>query len=135
MIRALLICVVMALAPAASAASRAEVEYEINGAFERSEWTRAERRAFALSLVANALDVYTSIRSDDRCVETNPILGRDPSAAQLIGVKVLAIGFEWWLYSSPRTSHYPTHVYGYTSAAIHGWAAWSNSRNRCFRGW
>lgn len=116
----------------ASAATQADVEREISGAFERSEWTRQERRAFALSIVGHALDLGSSLASDERCVERNPILGERPSAGALIGLKLVAIGFEWWLYSSPRFRHAPTHYYGYTSALIHAGIATSNLRNDCY---
>ena len=117
----------------ATAAPREDVEREIQGAFERSEWTRQEKRAFALSAIAHSLDLYTSLKSEG-CIEKNPILGEDPSDAALVGVKLFALGFEWWLYSSKRFDRQPTHWYGYTSAAIHGYIAYSNSQNRCFRG-
>lgn len=123
--------IALALA-AALAVSQPDVEQEIVGAFERSEWTRQEKRAFVLSLIGHALDLGTSLASDDRCEEQNPILGRHPSNGALIGVKLLAIGFEWLLYASPRFRNAPTHYYGYTSAIVHGAAGLSNLRNDCY---
>lgn len=123
--------IALALA-AALAVSQPDVEQEIVGAFERSEWTRQERRAFTLSLIAHAIDLGSSLASDERCEEQNPLLGRNPSDGALIGVKLIAIGFEWWLYSSPRFAHYPTHYYGYTSAAIHGLIGAKNLTNDCY---
>lgn len=119
--------------PLFAAAAREDVEREIEGAFQRSEWTRHERYAFMLSTTAHMLDLYTSLHSDG-CEEQNPLLGSHPHDASLIGVKIIAIGFEMWLYSSKQMSHYKTHWYGYTSAVIHGYIAYSNSRNRCFDG-
>lgn len=114
------------------AATRADIEREVSGAFERSEWTRAERRAFTLSVLAHSLDLASSLASDERCVERNPLLGSHPSDGALIATKLLALGFEFWLYSSPRFRHAPTHMYGYTSALIHGAVAASNFRNDCY---
>lgn len=116
----------------ASASTRDDVEREISGAFERSEWTRQERRAFALSVIGHAIDLGSSLASDERCIERNAILGERPSAGALIGLKLMAIGFEWWLYSSPRFRNQPTHYYGYTSALIHAGIAASNLRNKCY---
>lgn len=113
-------------------ASKADVEREISSAFERSEWTRNERIAFALSTAAHMLDLASSVLSDERCIERNPILGESPSNAALIAVKVAAIGFEYWLYSSPRLAHSNAHWYGYTSAIIHGHVAIGNFRNDCY---
>lgn len=117
---------------AAVAASQADVEREISAAFDRSEWTKNERIAFTLSTAAHLLDLGSSLASDERCVERNPILGENPSDAALIGVKVLAIGFEYWLYSSPRFSHSNAHWYGYASAIIHAHVAIGNLRNNCY---
>lgn len=118
------------IAPAV--ASQADViEKEIAGAFQRSEWTRQEKLAFTASTIAHLADLGTSLASDERCVERNALLGSDPSNGTLIGVKLVAIGLEYWLYSSPRF-HGSTHWYGYTSAVIHGLAAYTNSKNDCY---
>jgi hypothetical protein len=65
-------------------------------------------------------------------VEKNPLLGTDPSDGALIGVKLLAIGFEYWLYNSPRFRSNNTHWYGYTSAVIHTAVGLGNLQNDCY---
>lgn len=110
--------------------TKADIEREIDSAFRRSEWTKQEKLAFGLSVAAHMLDLGSSLASDDRCVENNLILGKNPSDAALIGVKVIAIGFEYWLYSHPGINN--AHWFGYTSAAIHGYYGASNLRNDCY---
>lgn len=120
------------LTPFAEAATKEKVESEIGAAFQRSEWTAAERRAFTFSVIAHSLDLASSLASDDRCVERNPILGEHPSNGAMIGLKVVAIGFEYWLYSNPKFSHNDTQWFGYTSAILHTAIAASNFRNDCY---
>jgi len=108
----------------------ASVSVEIAAAFDRSEWTRQERIAFTLSTAAHAFDLYTSMQ-DNNCVESNPILGKNPSDAALVGIKLLAIGTEYILYNSPRIDN--AHWFGYTSALISGYAGYSNTQNECYR--
>jgi hypothetical protein len=112
---------------------------EIQKAFQRSdEWSKQERIAFTLSIVAHAADLYTSLNSNHDpsrgpyCRETNPLLGDNPSVGALVGVKLIAIGLEYWIYSNPRFNSHNTHWYGYASAAIHGYAAYSNTQNDCY---
>ena len=125
------LAIVLALASSiVCAASEEDVEREVSAAFERSDWTRAERRAFTLSVVAHTLDLATSVASDERCVERNPLLGENPSNAQLLGVKVVAVGFEYWLYSHSDNPNVPW--FGYTMAALHFATAASNLRNNCY---
>lgn len=121
-----------AFSTCAFAAYRDDVEREVYGAFERSEWTKQERIAFGLSLAAHLLDLGSSLASDERCVEKNPLLGTNPSNGALIGTKAIAIGFEYWLYNSPRISSKNTHWFGYTSAIIHGAVGLSNLQNDCY---
>lgn len=128
---ALVVALLVATTTTASAAQADVIEREIAGAFQRSEWTRQEKLAFTVSTVAHLADLGTSLASDERCVERNALLGSNPSNGTLIGVKLVAIGFEYWLYSSPRF-HGSTHWYGYTSAVIHGLAAYTNSKNDCY---
>jgi hypothetical protein len=112
---------------------------EVREAFKRSDnWTRQERIAFTLSVVAHAADLYTSLNSNHDpskgpyCRETNPLLGDNPSPGALVAAKLVAIGIEYWVYSSPRIDSRYTHFWGYTSFVIHGYAAYSNSRNDCY---
>lgn len=129
---AVFILLLLLLPFSVGAATKEKVEAEIGAAFQRSEWTAAEKRAFTFSIIAHSLDLASSLASDDRCIERNLILGESPSDGALIGVKVLAIGFEYWLYSSPRFRHSNAQWYGYTSAAIHFAIAASNSQNDCY---
>jgi len=113
------------------------VEAEISAAFRASEWTRAERLAFTASALAHAADLYTSMRSNHDpskgpfCREANPILGDNPSAGARVAVKLVAIGLEAWIYSTPGLGD-STHWYGIASAALVGATAWSNTRNDCY---
>lgn len=113
---------------------------EVREAFVRSDnWTKQERVAFTLSVVAHAADLYTSLNSNHDpskgpyCRETNPLLGDNPSSGTLVAAKLVAIGFEYWLYSNPRISSKYTHFFGYTSFVLHGYAAYSNSQNNCYK--
>ena len=110
------------------------VEQEMAGVFQRSEWSEHERRAFTLSMIGHGIDLASSVLSDDRCVENNPILGRNPSNGQLLAVKALAIGFEFWLYNTPRFDrNSKTYWYGYTSAIIHASIGIKNfTTNDCY---
>ena len=112
-------------------ASKQDVEDVLGFAFRKSEWTRQEKIAFTLSTVAHLADLGTSLASDERCVESTPLLGKNPSDGKLIAVKLIAIGFEYWLYNSPRFSN-GTQFYGYTAALFHGITAYQNSRNDCY---
>lgn len=114
------------------AASRETIASQLSLAYDESQWTKKEKIAFTLSTIANVADLATSVASDERCVERNPLLGKSPSDASLIVVKLLAIGFEYWVYNSPRFENQETHWFGYTSTAIHAWNAYSNSRNNCY---
>jgi len=112
--------------------SKEQISSELGLAFDKSEWTDKERLAFALSLLANAADLYTSLNDDGTCVESTPLLGKNPSDGLLISVKLIAIGFEYWLYNNPKF-HTGTHWYGFTSAVYHGITAYTNSQNDCFK--
>lgn len=114
------------------AATNETIASQLSLAYDASQWTRKERVTFTLSTIANVADLATSITSDERCVERNPILGKSPSDTSLILVKLLAIGFEYWLYNSPKFDGQETHWFGYTSASIHTWTAYTNSRNDCY---
>ena len=59
--RALIIAALLSTMPA-HAATRADVEREISGAFRASEIDSRERWALAFTLLATAADVYTSER-------------------------------------------------------------------------
>lgn len=111
--------------------SKDDVSDAIGLSFNNSEWTKEEKIAFTLSVAAHMADLGTSLASDERCVESTPLLGKNPSNGALIGVKILAIGFEYWLYNTPRFSN-GTHWWGFTSAIIHGTTAYQNSRNDCY---
>jgi hypothetical protein len=124
--------VLSAATPVPKVVTRADVDREVEAAFQRSEWTDKERWAFIASTTAHVTDLATSLASPN-CVEANPLLGKHPSSATLVATKALAIGFEYWLYSSPRfTEHSKTHWYGFTSAIIHSYIAYSNTQNDCY---
>ena len=118
--------------PAYRAPQSTTVEKEIAGAFKRSEWTSKEKAAFISSIAGHTVDAASSIMSDERCVENHIFLGKNPSNAQLIGIKLVAIGFEFWLYNSPSVTSENTHWYGFTSAVLHGAVGVSNFRNDCY---
>lgn len=111
---------------------KVDIQDQLSIAFKNSEWTANEKRAFILSIIGHTLDLISSLKSDERCVERNPILGTNPSDGALIGMKLLAIGFEYWLYNNHSFRSQPTHYYGYTSALIHGYAGISNFKNDCY---
>lgn len=96
------------------------------------EWTDQERIAFGASIVGHSVDLASSIQSDERCVEANPLLGSSPSNGTLIGVKVLALTLEYLLYNSPGMGEH-THWFGYASGAIHLGVGVSNYRNDCYQ--
>jgi hypothetical protein len=112
-------------------ASKNDIETSLGLVFDKAEWTRQEKIAFTLSTLAHLADLGSSLASDERCEESTPLLGKNPSNGALIGVKVLAIGFEYWLYNNPRFGS-GTHFYGYTAALFHGITAYQNSRNDCY---
>lgn len=118
--------------PAHDLDQRQVIAAEIDAAFKRSEWDKKERLAFTLSVIGHGLDLASSLTSDERCVERNPLLGESPSDGALVAVKLAAIGFEWWLYNSPRFDKQPVYWYGFTSAIIHGATAAKNFTNDCY---
>lgn len=120
------------IVPQTIKSNEVDVERELSIAFKNSEWTVNEKRAFILSIIGHTLDLISSLKSDERCVERNPILGTNPSDGALIGMKLLAISFEYWLYNNHSFRSQPTHYYGYTSALIHGYAGISNFKNDCY---
>lgn len=131
--KAFLLCLILLFSGSAKCASSKEtVEREISFAFQKSEWTDKEKTAFTLSIIGNTLDLASSVMSDSRCVERNPILGKSPSNAALIALKLFSIGFEYMLYNSPKFRYNETHWYGYTSAVLHTGVAISNFRNNCY---
>lgn len=131
--KVILLCLVLfCSASAFGASSKEKVEREIAFAFQKSEWTNKEKTAFTLSIIGNTLDLASSVMSDSRCVERNPILGKSPSNASLIALKLFSIGFEYMLYNSPKFRYTETHWYGYTSAVLHTGVAISNFRNNCY---
>lgn len=95
------------------------------------EWTDKERVAFAWSIAGHSVDLASSIQSDERCVERNPILGSSPSNGALIAVKALALGIEYAIYNTPNMGEH-THWFGYISGAIHLGAGVSNYQNDCY---
>lgn len=58
-----------------------------------SEWSPADKWAAAAFIVANALDAASTVRALDRGgVELNPLLGKNPSTAKVIGFKAVIVG-------------------------------------------
>jgi len=96
-----------------------------------SEWTDQERIAFGASLAGHAVDLGSSLASDDRCVEKHIFLGEHPSNGALIGIKALAIAAEYLIYNSPGMGEH-THWFGYVSGAIHFGVGVSNLQNECY---
>lgn len=114
--------------PPVHVVTRGDIEQSVDGMF-RGSWTPKEKWAWSASTVMHIADLATSLNSGEGCEETNPILGKTPSAGALIGLKVAAIGFEYWLQSRPYEN---TWVFSAASAVIHGAVAASNTQNDCY---
>lgn len=130
MLTALALAAALAVAPPpeVDVVTRADVEQSVHGMFVGS-WTQKEKWAWTASTIAHVADLATSLNSGSGCEETNPILGKHPSTGALVGLKVVAIGFEYWLQSRPYEN---TWMFSAVSAAIHGAVAVSNTRNDCY---
>lgn len=114
--------------PPIDVVTRGDIEQSVDGMF-RGSWDKREKWAWSASTVMHLADLATSLNSGEGCEESNPILGKDPSAGALIGLKVAAIGFEYWLQSRPYEN---TWVFSAASAVIHGAVAVSNTQNDCY---
>lgn len=129
---ALLVCLV-ALASVtsgrASAATSAEVEREIVGAFERSEFSNRERWALAGMIIADIAGNESTMDALNRgCRESNPLYGRRPNRAALYGVDALVWAGYWWAANRPG---WRVEWFGYIRGAISARQAWSNYRTGC----
>lgn len=103
------------------------VEQEVQGMF-RGSWTDKEKLAWGASATAHIADLVTSLNSPN-CVETNPLLGDNPSNGSLIAVKAGAIAFEYWLQSQDYEHSW---VFSAASTVIHGYFAATNMQNDCY---
>lgn len=101
-------------------------------AYNPDEWTQLERAAFVYSAGGHAVDFVSSAQSDERCIETNPILGDSPSNAALAVVKAVALGIEYAIYNSPNIDSKHTHWFGFVSGTIHFGVGLSNYQNDCY---
>jgi len=98
---------------------------------QKVPWTTANKLAFAAALGGQTLDVASTRDGLSRgCYEMNPLLGRDPSTAQLIGLKALGLGFAYIMieYMSPPEDRQLYRTVGYSffgaigsAAAIHNY--------------
>ena len=98
----------------------------------REAWTDSERIAFSASIAGHGIDLASSVMSDGRCAEKHIFLDDNPSNAQLVGIKVVAVALEYWIYNSPKIDSTYTPWYGATSAILHGIAGISNFQNDCY---
>lgn len=96
------------------------------------EWTRLEKIAFAYSAGGHAVDLASSVQSDERCIERNLVLGDNPSNAALIVLKAFALAVERTIYNSPKIDSRHTHWFGFVSGTIHLGAGVSNYGNDCY---
>lgn len=89
------------------------------------ELNEKEKTAFILSAIGHSLDLASNLSNGEQCEEQNFILGKNPNVASLVGLKIVALTFEYWLYTNPNI-HGDTHYFGYTSAIIHAGYGISN---------
>lgn len=63
-----------------------------------TSWTNWNKFWFAGAVVGNTLDTTSTIDALDRgCIESNPLLGEQPSDLFLVGFKVGVMGISWLL--------------------------------------
>lgn len=131
------LCAVLMLAAAilampmnACAQSRADVEREIGGAFQRSEISRREHAALAFAVLATAADIYTTRRGiDGGCRESNPLYGPHPPTSRLLLVGAVPLAAGYWAADRPGLDvTIGALVFGVWRLR----AAWRNSRLNCY---
>lgn len=98
---------IFGLASRACAATSADVDREISGAFERSEVSTQERWALAAMIVADIAGNESTVSAIGRgCRESNPLYGSSPGRAQLYAVDAVVWGA--YLWAANRVSNYRT---------------------------
>lgn len=131
------LCAVLMLAVAilampmnACAQSRADVEREIGGAFERSEISRREHAALAFAVLATAADIYTTRRGiDGGCRESNPLYGAHPPTSRLVLIGAVPLAAGYWAADRPGLD---VTIGALVFGAWRLRAAWRNSRLSCY---
>lgn len=123
------VLMLFAVAEASRAATSADVEREIAGAFERSEFSAAERWALAGMVLADIAGNESTVDALNRgCRESNPLYGSRPSRAALYGVDALVWGAYWW---AARRPGWRMEWFAYVRGALSARQAWSNYRTEC----
>lgn len=113
----------------ASAATSVEVEREIAGAFERSEFSAAEQWALAGMVLADIAGNESTIDAIGRgCRESNALYGSKPNRAALYGVDALVWAGYWW---AARRPGWRVEWFGYVRGVLSARQAWSNYRTEC----
>lgn len=129
--RALIIAALLSTMPA-HAATSADVEREISGAFSASEIDSRERWALAFTLLATAADVYTSERGQrGGCRESGAIYGDHTDAADYIVPTLVATGVQVWAYG--RQDMPNAHWFGWVYGAFRLAGAAHNASLDCYR--
>lgn len=123
------VLILFAVAEASRAATSSEVEREIAGAFERSEFTSREQLALAGMVLADIAGNESTIDALNRgCRESNPLYGSRPNRAALYGVDALVWGAYWW---AARRPGWRMEWFAYVRGALSARQAWSNYRTEC----
>lgn len=124
-----LLTAIVLLPSMARAATSAEVEQEIAGAFERSEFSAAEQWALAGMVLADIAGNESTIDALNRgCRESNPLYGSRPNRAALYGVDAIMWGAYWWAAKRPG---WKVEWFGYARGVLSARQAWSNYRTEC----
>lgn len=123
------VIVIIGATQAARAATSADVEREISGAFERSEVSTSERWALAAMIVADVAGNESTVSAIGRgCRESNPLYGSSPGRAQLYAVDAVVWAGYLWAANRPG---WRVQWFGYVRAAISVGKAVSNWRTEC----
>ena len=129
MYKTIFVLAIVLMAGGAQATTKADVEREITGAFQRSEISNHERWAFATMVVADIAGNESTIDALNRgCRESNPLYGSNPGRAQLYAVDIVVWGAYLWASSRPN---WRMEWFGYTRAIINAGQAVSNWQTEC----
>lgn len=81
------------------AASKADVEREMNNAFVRSDIDRSERAALIALILTGAADIATTANCQRKYPggEQNPIVGKNPNTGAMVALSALSTGGGYWI--------------------------------------
>jgi hypothetical protein len=109
-----------------------KVVLAIEGAFERSDFSKQERNALIFAAIATGLDIWTTHRGlkQGGCVEKNPIFGKNPKTETLVAFGAVQMsGLYWFMQRDQKDYSKPGWIAGGAHLLAAGW----NSTQKCKR--